>query len=76
MIDAIGNFLNLYLIVFDENGNVRPCGRDACIELIRTASCIVPDKDFGDVSSGFMNVDRMHKLYQYCKLTNIHGNTA
>lgn len=49
----------LYVEVFDENGNVRLCGREKCKELIMVCQLKWPDIDFGDITSGFMNVDNI-----------------
>lgn len=48
--------------VFDENGNIRPCGREACQELISEASITYPGIDFGNAKTGIMNIENMLKL--------------
>lgn len=48
--------LNLYNEIFDENGNVRSCGREKCKQLITLLSEEYPDKKFGDSNTGFMNI--------------------
>ena len=53
--------------VFDENGNVQLCGREKCKELIMACQLVCPDIDFGDLNSGFMNVDKI-KFYVNTKL--------
>ena len=55
-------FLSLYAQVFDCNGRVSKCGRDKCIELIRIAKDIDSSTYYGSESTGFMNIDNMHKL--------------
>ena len=53
----------LYKTVFDENGNVKLCRREACKDLIEAFSKIFPEKDFGNQKTGYMNVDVMHETY-------------
>ena len=48
--------------VFDSDGNVLPCGREVCKELISTASQIYPNVNFGNVETGQMNIDNMLQL--------------
>ena len=52
-------FLELYSACFDTDGNVKLCGRDACKELITYIG-----EDFGNLKTGFMNVDRIKMLHQ------------
>lgn len=56
------DFLSMYHQVFDEVGNVKPCGRDMTKSLIRIAQQLQPDVDFGDLRTGYMNVEHMHNL--------------
>lgn len=48
--------------VFNENGEIRPCGREKCKELISLASQIYPKINFGDPNTGIMNMDAMKEL--------------
>lgn len=50
-----------YKDVFDENGNIKLCGREACKKLIRLMQCRFPDVDFGNAETGFMNTDNIKK---------------
>lgn len=63
----MNNIKELYNEVFDENGNVQLCGREKCKELIMACQLVWPDIDFGDLNSGFMNVDKI-KFYVNTKL--------
>ena len=42
--------------VFDEEGNVKACGREACKELINMCKVQDSQTDFGDPMTGMMNV--------------------
>lgn len=57
------SFLNVYALVFDEQGYVKNCGRHACMELIMLANQIAPDIDHGNVETGMMNVQSMRDLH-------------
>ena len=45
----------LYDRVFDEEGNVKPCGRSKCIALIRACNNEYGGS-FGDVNTGMMDI--------------------
>lgn len=59
-------FIKEYNKVFDENGNVRPCGRKHCENLINLAYLI--DKKnarlYGNPRTGFMNIENIQQLYK------------
>ncbi len=55
-------FKKAYLKVFDAQGRVRPCGRDTCIALIEECKKIKPNTDFGDVNTGYMNIEAIKAL--------------
>lgn len=52
-----------YRRVFDNNGNIKPCGREACKDLISACEQLCPDIDFGDNKTGMMHVVNIKKLY-------------
>ena len=55
----------LYDKAFDEDGNVRLCGRDVCIELITQMTVFFGSGiNFGDVATGYMNVGNVKKYYE------------
>lgn len=58
----LDNFKTLYNEVFDKNNEVKVCGREKCKNLIKLASTIKPNIDFGDENTGFMNIDNMIQL--------------
>lgn len=62
--EKIKNFLDSYNRVFDSNDDILLCGRDACKDLI--LACLDLDKsgDFGDVSTGMMNVSEIKSLHR------------
>ena len=49
----------LYKIVFDENGEVRACGRENCKKLIKACMELYPDVDFGNPETGMMNIEKI-----------------
>lgn len=58
----LDNFKTLYNEVFDKNNEVKACGREKCKNLIKLASTIKPNIDFGNENTGFMNIDNMIQL--------------
>lgn len=51
--------------VFDEHGNIRPCGREVCIKLIEACS---EDEDmiyFGNSTTGEMEVETIKNYVLY-----------
>ena len=60
--DKIQAFINQYHKVFDENGNVKACGREACIDLINMCKVEEPLTDFGNPMTGMMNVENIQKF--------------
>lgn len=57
------DFLKLYEEIFDEHGYVRLCGREKCKELISLAQTIDSKSDFGNINTGFMNINNLTRLY-------------
>ena len=55
-------FLGLYDLVFDENGNIKACGREICKELIILANQIEKNVKHGDETTGMMEVDTIKSL--------------
>lgn len=53
----------LYNSVFNANGSIKPCGRDACKALIIRIKSL-SDKDVGDEDTGFMNVGVLKDEYK------------
>lgn len=56
------NIKEEYKKVFDENGQIMPCGRNKCISLIELMEKRFPNVDFGDSKTGFMKPEKI-KLY-------------
>lgn len=48
--------------VFNNDGTIRVCGRDAVRTLIEAAEQVDPVRDFGDKEIGRMNVDAIRNL--------------
>jgi len=60
--DKIQAFINQYNKVFDEQGKVKACGREACIDLINMCKVEEPLTDFGNPLTGMMNVENIQKF--------------
>lgn len=60
--DKMQAFINQYNKVFDSEGNVRACGREACIDLINMCKVEDPLTDYGNPISGMMNVENIQKF--------------
>lgn len=52
----------VYSEVFDEQGNVKSCGREKCLELIEICSELDPFNYYGDCKQGFLNEENIFKL--------------
>jgi len=57
-------FETAYRIVFDENDNIKPCGREATRRLILAARELDPTKEYGNVNTGIMNTYMIQQLYR------------
>lgn len=57
-------FLDLYNDVFDEDGKIKAVGREHTKALIEFCKSYSPNYDFGNLATGFMNVENIHKLYE------------
>ena len=55
-------FLQAYDVVFDETGCIKPCGREMTQRLIQAALSIEPCGEFGDLQTGYMNVESIKKI--------------
>ena len=55
----VEKFNQLYDVCFDENDNVRPCGRKACQDLL----IYLGETSYGDIKTGFMNTDAIISLH-------------
>ena len=53
---------SLKLILIDEQGNVKACGREKCLELIEICSELDPFNYYGDSKLGFLNEENIFKL--------------
>lgn len=59
-------FKESYEAVFNEDGTIKNCGREACKRLIEACKKKDPETDFGDVNTGkicLSNLDVIRKLY-------------
>lgn len=57
-------FLEIYAKVFNDDGSIKNCGRTVCIQLISLAKQLGTDTDYGNVDTGFINIEPMQKLYE------------
>lgn len=48
--------------VFNKDFSIKNCGRDACIKLINHLNKLYPDIYFGNISTGFLNIDCIKKV--------------
>ena len=64
------DFIKAYEEVFDENGNIKVCGRNACKNLISIAEMTDPATNYGNKNTGFINTENMKKLYESIKERN------
>lgn len=56
------DFLNLYDDVFDEEGKIKAVGREHTKALIEACEQYSQEIDFGNKSTGFMNVENIKLL--------------
>ena len=54
---------NAYETVFDSEGNVKACGRQACINLMRIIQCKTGGMVLGDMNTGIMDVEAVKDAY-------------
>ena len=52
-----------YSKVFNGNGDIKACGREACKELIIACMDKYPGVNFGDPDTGMMNVENIKKVF-------------
>ena len=52
----------LYERAFDDEGNVKACGREVCQELILLSNQIETNVNHGNAYTGMMNVEAIKKL--------------
>ena len=60
--EYVKEFLEVYDEVFDENGNVKLCGREKCFQLIKLADKVEKGVSHGNLKTGHMYIEYMHKL--------------
>ena len=48
--------------ISDETGCIKPCGREMTQRLIQAALSIEPCGEFGDLQTGYMNVESIKKI--------------
>ena len=66
-VNIYDKFKNLYNKVFDNNGNIKACGRESCINLIIVSGQIDETVYYGNSDTGVMNVANINKLYNSIK---------
>ena len=60
--EEIKNLRTAYSAVFDENGHMKACGRNACIKLINLMSNYTSE-DVGNENTGILKIDAMKSAY-------------
>ena len=55
-------FKKQYHVVFDDEGNIKACGRENCKKLIHLAKSF--STEFGNEDTGMMNPNAIKDLYQ------------
>lgn len=58
-------FKKYYDACFDEHGEMKPCGREVCIELLE----YLGDRKYGDVNTGFVNIKAVNSLHDELKIS-------
>ena len=51
-----------YREVFNADGSIKVCGREACKTLIRSCMAYNPNVDFGNPETGMMNVNNIRQM--------------
>ena len=59
---SIQKFKELYESVFDNNNSITACGREKCKQLILCCEKIDKGTNFGDATTGFMNIENVVAL--------------
>ena len=49
--------------VMDSDGNMKSCGRETCKRLLQVLKEEYPDKDFGNLESGFLNSSLIYETF-------------
>ena len=58
------NFEREYQAVFDENDEIKACGRNACIVLMQKMEEVFPGETFGNTETGFMDVFKIRRFHR------------
>lgn len=58
----VSKLVKKYHVVFNNEGDIKPCGRKACQDLILTCSQMEPNENFGNLNTGIMNVEAIKKF--------------
>ncbi len=59
--------IEAYEKVFDAQGEIKPCGREACISLIEECKKVERQTYFGDDRTGRMDIDAIKRLVTHEK---------
>lgn len=63
MDEFTNEFINAFKKCFNENLEQKACGREYTKKLIAAAQAVFPGTDYGNCSTGFMNVKNIVNLY-------------
>ena len=54
---------DLLVQVMDSDGNMKACGRATCKKLLEVLKEVYPDKNFGNLESGFLNSSLIYETF-------------
>ena len=55
-----------YETVFNKDGTMKVCGREACKNLIEACQTIDPETYFGDMETGMICLDNFEQIKKLC----------
>lgn len=56
-----------YSKVFNSDNTIKLCGREACKVLIEEANTLEPNISHGNLETGYMNIEKIQRLYSRLK---------
>ena len=57
------NAIAKYRAVFNDDGTIKVCGRQACKELIAACAEYAPGVDYGNPATGMMNIKNIQSVF-------------
>ena len=62
-------FFRVYREVFNISDDIVLCGKEKCRQLIRICSELDKSEYYGNLDTGFLYLENIHRLYDKIKLT-------